>query len=494
MERQTLLMRKNRLMVILLAISVVLGIIENLLTSKGLPALIIIAGIGGGFVLLMGWMVYKKKSPHAIMFLAGIVLQVIVFAFVFFTPGVLSYLTIYLALFLIALYQEIKVILLSSALSIATSTFGLFVHGSMIFPDYDHLMGRLSFAFIIALCALLLSLQCKDSQALQSEIATKQSQLEKSNKAIEGLLNHIALTVDRLKTFSLSLKKVVDEAHDTSNQMTHSFQEISTSIDQTAHHVLSINGEMHQNVQALETIENTSEDMKNKSDLTLSLTIDGQTKMKELNDSLSIVESDIDHSVKVMEELNVAINQIENILQTVTSIAEQTNLLALNASIESARAGEAGRGFAVVAEEIRKLAEESKASNQTISDILTAIATQTREVAKGITHSQKSIYLSRSNSDLVITSIASICENTEVIKSSSSLLEDRLKKLFASFDEVTNQIETISGISEENTASVETAVSSMEQQQSNIDFITEKYSELTKVIHELVESIESNRL
>ncbi len=51
---------------------------------------------------------------------------------------------------------------------------------------------------------------------------------------------------------------------------------------------------------------------------------------------------------------------INRVMDLITSISDQTNLLALNASIEAGRAGEHGRGFAVVADEVRKLAEESQ--------------------------------------------------------------------------------------------------------------------------------------
>jgi hypothetical protein len=80
------------------------------------------------------------------------------------------------------------------------------------------------------------------------------------------------------------------------------------------------------------------------------------------------------HARELMVRRNLAdtMDEVKRIVASIGTISSQTNLLALNATIEAARAAEHGRGFAVVAQEVKRLAQATRAATEQAGALLSS--------------------------------------------------------------------------------------------------------------------------
>jgi methyl-accepting chemotaxis protein len=70
------------------------------------------------------------------------------------------------------------------------------------------------------------------------------------------------------------------------------------------------------------------------------------------------------------DTLGARSKEIYRVLDLITDIAQETHILSLNAAIEAAAAGDHGRRFSVVAEEVRRLAQRSQESVESVRNLL----------------------------------------------------------------------------------------------------------------------------
>ncbi|MCA1915233.1 methyl-accepting chemotaxis protein [Methanospirillum hungatei] len=151
------------------------------------------------------------------------------------------------------------------------------------------------------------------------------------------------------------------------------------------------------------------------------------------------------HEVDVIvKEIQDQMGQIRKIVSIITDIANQTNLLALNAAIEAARAGEAGRGFAVVAAEVKALAQESRSSAESISDMIQALESKSEQAVMAIDRSEKAVKEGNKALGITLDVFRDLSNAVGTISEKMAFVARSIESQAASFEEITASAQEMS--------------------------------------------------
>lgn len=117
---------------------------------------------------------------------------------------------------------------------------------------------------------------------------------------------------------------------------------------------------------------------------------DGASALAQAMAGLEAVRLHMDAVANRSDVLGNRSRQIYRVLDLIKEISHETHILSLNAAIEASAAGEHGERFAVVAEEVRRLAERSRESVESVRGLLDEFTGAIRSVAIATEEGSKS--------------------------------------------------------------------------------------------------------
>ncbi|WP_245363002.1 methyl-accepting chemotaxis protein [Neorhizobium galegae] len=159
------------------------------------------------------------------------------------------------------------------------------------------------------------------------------------------------------------LRTALEGVNRTAQSVRSGSDEISTASDQLSKRTEQQAASLEETAAALEEVTTNVKQTSERASEAREIVRDASSRAQ----SSSTVVS---NAVNAMQKIEMASNQISQIIGVIDEIAFQTNLLALNAGVEAARAGEAGKGFAVVAQEVRELAQRSAKAAKEIKTLI----------------------------------------------------------------------------------------------------------------------------
>lgn len=182
----------------------------------------------------------------------------------------------------------------------------------------------------------------------------------------------------------IRLKQMISETQEEVTVLTSSTQEIMASISQVSTGTAETAAAVTETTTTMEELKQTAQVSAEKAQDVLS---GAETTLQIVKTSEQSVSTTIGDMNQIQEKMRIISDSIiklsehsltiGEIIGTVNDLAEQSNLLAVNAAIEAAKAGDQGKSFGVVAQEIRTLAEQSKAATVQVKGILNDIQSAT---------------------------------------------------------------------------------------------------------------------
>ena len=302
---------------------------------------------------------------------------------------------------------------------------------------------------------------------------------------LQDLIKEIHVSAQSSLSISSDLSQNSENLSNTTNDIAHVIGNVAdgaqNQADDTQRVVESVQ-DMGNNIEKIVANGNKLSTAAENMSVAQNKAVDTLAVLHNKNQTIMNDVTEVNHQIEIT---NDSIKSIYSTLSIIQDIATQTNLLSLNASIEAARAGEAGRGFAVVASEIKQLADQSSANSSEIEHSLQSLIDNYKLIIEKMESTtfninEQNSKLQETEADFEILNNG-ITETTAQIREINNIVSD-----ISNQREVINEtVLNLSAISEENAASSQEVMASVEELNSIVALVDDKASELESMNKEL---------
>jgi len=216
--------------------------------------------------------------------------------------------------------------------------------------------------------------------------------------------------------------------------------------------------------------------------------------INKIKDTIRETEKRIKRLGERSQEINSAVNLINN-------ISERTHILALNASMHAAAAGEAGRGFAVVADEVQRLAESSREATSEIETLVNNIQLETsstvntmNELTSQVVEGSKLAEQAGSEMDETQTTTGYLVDMVQKIAQGASMQNKRTAKLRERADIIRKSVHKTGDHLQEQTVHTTKLVQQALELMEAVSVFTLKNNEKDTVASDIEESVPDSNI
>lgn len=385
-------------------------------------------------------------------------------------------------------------------------------------------IGNMTVAMVIAACVIAMLIGTIVIRNITSNIKKSMVRLERvsegellevsntsamRNGAEFGKLHGaISNTVNRIRELVLAVKHMIESVTESGEQVSRSSQnvsqlvtevgtqveEIRSNIEKEDTEIASCNHQMEElsvQIKAVsESILGTISQIEDSKQM-IATGVGAMQDMTKQSRDTSQATGEVQRQVTRLDE---KMGDIATFVESIQEIAEETNLLSLNASIEAARAGENGKGFSVVAEEIRKLADSSAKTAQSIQAIIEEIEEYSKVSMEQVAEAERIVSLQEESVANTSDTFWAIQQFMEELTQDMTAVTQEVERMNEERKAALSSVRAIGEFSENTVRSANEVSSSLEQQMASAGTLEEEAKHLEENMGELQQAVAGFKL